>query len=436
MKTILALLIDDFHERQLPALTRRSSRIPAVPGKVDVVIGMRRTGKTYFCFQTINDLLAAGTPKENILYLNFEDDRLLDFRVDDFQTILDVYFARYPDHRTVPCYFFFDEIQRIGTWEMFVRRLLDTENNIRIVLTGSSSKLLSREIATSLRGRSLATEIFPYSFTEFLRAHGIFNSPPTQFGSRTVSRLRKAAGDYLAIGGFPEAQALERHHRIEVLQGYIDSVLLRDIIERHSVSNVVALKHLVSHIMNTPGGRFSVNKFYNSLKSMSVRCTKNNLYEYLDHLMDAYLFYRVPIHTRSEKSRMLNPAKVYTIDTGLLNAILFRNAANQGPLLETLVFMHLRRHGFTMEYVATKDGFETDFLARHPLTGERLLTQACFDMADTKTFNREVRGLQSAMQELSIGSGTIVTWDNETELEGNITVIPAWKWLLAAPGTG
>ena len=435
MKTIIALLIDDFHERQLPALTRRSCRVPAVPGKVDVVIGMRRTGKTFFCFQTIADLLAAGTPKENILYLNFEDDRLFDFRVADFQTILDVYFAKYPDHRNVPCYFFFDKIQRIGNWELFIRRLLDTEKNTRIVLTGSSSKLLSREIATSLRGRSLATEIFPYSFTEFLQAQGIFRTPPAQFGSRTVSKLRKAAADYLAIGGFPEAQTLERHLRTEVLQGYIDSVLLRDIIERHGVSNVVALKHLVNHLMNAPGGRFSVNKFYNSLKSMSVRCTKNNLYEYLDHLADAYLFYRVPIHTRSEKARMLNPAKVYTIDTGLLNAMHFRNAANQGPLLETLVFMHLRRHGFEAEYVATKDGFEADFLARHPLTGERLLIQACFDMADQKTFSREVRGLQGAMQALSLGSGTIVTWDDAAKLDGNITVIPAWKWLLAEPGT-
>ncbi|MEW6500824.1 MAG: ATP-binding protein [Thermodesulfobacteriota bacterium] len=436
MKTILALLIDDFHERQLPALTRRSSRIPAVAGKVDVVIGMRRTGKTFFCFQTIADLLAAGTPKENILYLNFEDDRLLDFRVGDFQTILDVYFARYPDHRNAPCYFFFDEIQRIGNWELFIRRLLDTEKNVRIVLTGSSAKFLSREIATSLRGRSLATEIFPYGFTEFLQAQNIFATPPTQFGSRTVSRLRKAAADYLTIGGFPETQTLERHLRVEVLQGYIDSVLLRDIIERHGVGNVVALKHLVSHIMNTPGGRFSVNKFYNSLKSMSVRCTKNNLYEYLDHLVDAYLFYRVPIHTRSEKARMLNPAKIYAIDTGLLNAMHFRNAANQGPLLETLVFMHLRRHGFEAEYVVTRDGFETDFLARHPLTGERLLIQACLDMADQKTFNREMRGLQGTMQELSIGSGTVVTWNDTAKLDGNITVIPAWKWLLTEPGAG
>lgn len=433
MKTILASLIDDFHERLLPELVPRGSRLPAVPGKVDVVIGMRRTGKTFFCFQAIAGLLAAGAPKKTILYLNFEDDRLLDFQVKDFQAILDVYYGKYPEHRNTLCTFFLDEIQRIGQWELFVRRLLDTESNVRIVLTGSSAKLLSREIATSMRGRSLATEIFPYGFAEFLQARGYFPEPPKTFGAKAASLLRKGVGEYLAIGGFPEVQTLEQHLRIEVLQGYLDSMLLRDIIERHKVTNVVALKHLVRHIMNAPGSRLSINKFYNTMKSMAVRCTKNTLYEYLDHLVDAYLFYRVPIHTRSEKARTLNPVKIYAIDTGLLQAMSFRNAANRGALLENLVFMNLRRHGFEVEYVVSQDGSEADFLASHPISGKRLLIQSCWEMAEQKTFQREVRGLQSAMRELEIDTGLIVTWDDETDLDGTIQVLPVWKWLLAAP---
>jgi len=433
MKTILASLIDDFHERQLPELVPRGCQLPSVAGKVDVVIGMRRTGKTYFCFQTIAASLAAGTAKERVLYLNFEDDRLLDFQVKDFQTLLDVYYGKFPQHRDTMCTFFLDEIQRIDHWESFIRRLIDTEKNVRIVLTGSSAKLLSQEIATSLRGRSLSTEIFPYSFSEFLLARGYFPEPPKTFGAQTVSRLRKGAGEYLVVGGFPEVQTLERHLRIEVLQGYLDAVLLRDIIERHKVSNVVALKHLVRHIMSAPGSRLSINKFYHTLKSLSVPCTKNTLYEYLYHLADAYLCYRVPIHTRSEKARTLNPAKVYVIDTGLLQAMSFRNATNRGPLLENLVFMHLRRYGFEVEYVVTQDGFETDFLARHPITGKRLLIQACWDMAEQKTFQRELRGLQGAMRECAIDTGTIVTWDDETDVGGLIHVFPAWKWLLTEP---
>ncbi|MCK5717786.1 MAG: ATP-binding protein [Thiomargarita sp.] len=431
MKTIVTQLIDNFHERKLPVLVKRDKKFVQIPGKADVVIGMRRTGKTFFCYQRMQALLATVSI-EKLLYLNFEDDRLLGFTVHDFQIILDVYYAKYPEFRDTTCHFFFDEIQCIEQWEKFIRRLLDTEN-VQIYLTGSSSKLLSVEIASTLRGRSLTTEIFPFSFQEFLKYHGIFDVPPIRFGAQTVSVLRKAVKDYLEIGGFPEVQTLDRDIRIEVLQGYIDSVLLKDVIERHKVSNITALKYLVRHLMSSPSCKFSVNKFYNTLKSMSVKCSKNTLYEYLDHLMEAYLFYQVPIHSRSEKARQLNPTKIYTIDTGLLNAMSFRNSLNNGPLLENLVFMHLRRTGYLVEYVNTKTAYETDFLARHKISNEIKLIQVCWDMSDEKTFKRELRGLQTVMKELFISSGIIITWDEESTIDNNILIYPIWKWLLLEP---
>ncbi|OGV32926.1 MAG: ATPase [Lentisphaerae bacterium GWF2_45_14] len=429
MKRIISQLIDDFHERELPELSLRNREFPELANKADVIIGMRRTGKTFFCFQRMKQLLSSGIPMNQILYLNFEDDRLLDFSVKDFQTVLDVYYSKYPENRDVKCHFFFDEIQSIEKWEVFIRRLLDTEN-VQISLTGSSSKLLSKEIATSLRGRSISTEIFPFSFKEFLRHHDLFETAPEHFSSKTASILRKAASDYIEIGGFPEVQNIDKNLRTEILQGYIDSVLLKDVVERHKVSNIVALKHLVNNVMTSPCSQFSVNKFYNTLKSMSIKCTKNNLYEYLDHLLDAYLFYRVPLHTRSEKTRMVNPPKIYVIDTGLLNAMTFRNSVNHGHLLENMVFMHLRYNGFEIEYVNTEKAYETDFFARHPITGEISLIQVCWDISNEKTFARELRGLKSAMTELGIAQGTIVTWDEEKELDDGINIIPAWKWLL------
>ena len=429
MKNTITQLIDDFYERELPTPVPRDRNFSEIKGKADAVIGMRRAGKTWFCYQKIAELLSVGIEKEEILYLNFEDDRLLGFDISHFQHVLDVYFGKYPDHRNSKCYFFFDEIQRIDQWEIFIRRLLDTEN-VQVYLTGSSSKLLSIEIATSLRGRSMPIEIFPYSFREFLKYHGLFFDKPKSFGARTSATLRKAAVDYLEIGGFPEVQRLERHLRMEVLQGYIDAVLLKDIIERHGVSNVTALKHMVRSAMASPGGKFSVNKFYNTLRSMSVKCTKNNLYDYLDHLVDAFVFSKVPIHTRSEKVRLINPNKIYTIDTGLLNAMAFRNSSDYGPLLENMVFMHLRREGNDIEYVKTKDGYETDFFVRNKVTGDVKLIQVCWDVSDKKTFERELRGLRSAMAQFKVASGTIVTWDEEFMIEGEITVVPAWKWLL------
>ena len=432
MKNIITQLIDDFHERKLPEPVKREYNFAELDGKADVVIGMRRSGKTWCCYQKIEELMASGIMKNQILYLNFEDDRLLDFRAGNFDDILNVYFGKYPENKNTRCYFFFDEIQRIDNWELFIRRLLDTEN-ARIFITGSSSKLLSSEIATSLRGRALSTEIFPFSFQEFLKYHEVFSERPNTFGSKNVSLLRKAASEYINIGGFPEIQKVDQNLRIEILQGYISSVLIKDIVERYKVSNIQVLKYLVRHIMNSSGCKFSINKFYNTMKSISVKCTKNNLYAYIDYLVDAFLFYKVPIHSRSEKSRLVNPAKIYTIDTGLLNAMIFRNSNDFGPLLENLAFMHLRRKGFDVEYVSTKEGYETDFFARHRISKKVHLIQVCWDMADKKTFGRELRGLRSAMDEFSISSGTVVTWDDEISLDNDIHVVPCWKWLLAEP---
>ena len=432
MKRILNQLIDDFQERELPFLQKREQQVAVLPGKANVVIGMRRSGKTFFCYQQIADLLETGVTKSRIFYLNFEDDRLLGFKAHDFQTILDVFYGKNPDNREVEVYFFFDEIQQVEHWELFVRRILDSEN-IRVHLTGSSAKLLSTEIATSLRGRSLVSEIFPFSFREFLLANSIFQKIPQSFSSTNKAKLRKAVTDYLVIGGFPEVQKVPRYLRTEILQGYIDAVLLKDVIERHRVSNITALKYMIHSISHASGCQFSVNKFYNSLKSLSIKCTKNNLYEYLDYLIDAYLFYRVPIHSRSEKSRIVNPAKIYTIDTGLLHALTCRNASDNGRMLENLVFMHLFRCGYEIEYLHPRAGGEVDFFARRKRTGEVILIQVCWDISDPKTFKREITGLQNGMRELSVREAVIITWDDESviDLDGEIAIIPVWKWLLS-----
>jgi len=142
----------------------------------------------------------------------------------------------------------------------------------------------------------------------------------------------------------------------------------------------------------------------------------------------------VPIHSRNERARLVNPAKIYTIDTGLLAAMSFRNLADRGPLLENLVFIHLRRQGYELEYLVPQNGGETDFLARHPQTGEAKLIQVCWDMRDKKTADREYLGLKNGMLELGIGQGTIVTWDDEVMLDEGIEVIPVWKWLLSVKG--
>lgn len=432
MRNIISQLIDTFHERESFKVSPREIKLQNLTGKATTVIGMRRVGKTYLCYQQILKLRAEKVPSNTILYINFEDDRLINFSIEDFQLLLDIYYSKYPQNIQKTCHFFFDEIQNIPGWERFIRRVLDTEN-ANIYLTGSSAKLLSTEIATSLRGRSLTTELFPLSFCEYLKYNSIFKTIPKSFGSSTAATLRHAFNSYLHEGGFPETQGLATEIRIEVLQGYLDSVILRDIIERHGVSNTLALKHLVHNLLNTPGGQFSTNKFYNTLKSMGIKCTKNSLYNYLDHLCDSYLVYKVPLRSCSERVRAVNPAKYYPIDTGLVQASTLQHSSNFGPLLENIVYLQLRRKTSNIEYYQHKKGYEVDFVTTDLTSGAVQLIQVSWDIDSNQTKERELRGLSEAMKELKINSGLLITADNEEEIiteSGLVNVLPIWKWLL------
>ena len=388
MRNVIERLIDDFHERELPDLLARDQRFRRTARKATVVVGMRRSGKTWFCFQEMKARLAEGIEKERLLYFNFEDERLLPFEVANFQLILETYYRKYPDLKTQRCYLFLDEIQRIEGWETFVRRILDTER-LWVCVTGSSSKLLSSEIATSLRGRSITTEMYPFSFREFIRYHGV-DVTKIRYGSKTRARLQNLMQKYLRAGGFPEVQTYDRELRREVLRNYLDVVILRDVVERHSVSNTVALRGLIRHVMAAPTARFSVNKFYNTLRSRGIRCTKNNLYGYLDHLADAFFLHFAPLHSRSEKARAVNPRKVYVVDPGLLDVTSFHITEDRGAVLENTVFMHLRRQGYAPEYYVTADGGEVDFVVNPLYRKGRQLIQACWELSDDQTRRREI----------------------------------------------
>ncbi len=428
MREILERLIEDFQERQLPAPLRRDAHALDVPGKATTVVGMRRAGKTWFCFQRMRELLDAGVAKRRLLYMNFEDERLMPFSVADFQEILDAYYRKFPALKDQRSYLFLDEVQRIEGWEQFVRRVLDSEP-LQVWVTGSSSKLLSTEIASSLRGRSLTTEIFPYSFSEFLRAHGE-DPEATRFSSKRRATLQHWAGQYLERGGFPEAQAVDRDTARQILRSYVDVVILRDVIERHRVSNTVALRALIRHLMSAPATRFSVYKFYNTLKSQGVTCTKNDLYAFLDHLGDAFLVYWVPIHSRSQRVRQVNPRKTYAVDTGLLQAMSLCLTEDRGAHLENLAYIHLRRQGLQPEYYVTRSGAEVDFVWRTDTKSPTQLLQVCWSLQDPRARKRELGALREAMSELRVTRGLIVTWMDEVATDDGVEIVPAWRWLL------
>ena len=428
---LIAGRIADFQERDLPRVTPRDLALPGLPGKADAVVGMRRSGKTFFLYQQIGERIASGTDRGRLLYFNFEDERLLPLSAADLWRIPEAFYRRFPANREHLCWFFFDEIQNVPGWETFVRRLLDTEK-IALVLTGSSSRLLSREIATSLRGRSLATEILPFSFAESLRHEGIGLPGRWPPGAKARSLLEHRFERYLESGGFPEVQAVSQDLRVRVLQEYIDVVIFRDVVERHGVDNLPALRYLERSLLASPAGRFSISKLYNDLKSQGMRVSKDTLYEYLAHLEDSFLLFTLAIASPSARVRQVNPRKCYPIDPALAAAISFRASGDIGHLLETTVCLELRRRRRSLAYVVTRSGYEVDFLSEDS-RGARELVQVCAGLEDPATRQRELRALEEGMKETSCERATLVTLREEgtADIAGRpIRIVPAWRWLL------
>ncbi len=424
-------LIADFQERDLPRVTPRDVSLPGLPGKADVVIGMRRSGKTWFLYQQIEERIASGIDRGRLLYLNFEDERLLPLAAADLARIPEAFYRRTPANREHLCWFYFDEIQNVPGWETFVRRLLDTEK-VALVLTGSSARLLSREIATSLRGRSLSTEILPFSFAESLRHEGMSLPPSWPPGAKVRSLLEHRLERYLESGGFPEVQSLSQDLRVRVLQEYVDVVIFRDVVERHGVDNLPALRYLERRLLASPAGRFSVSKLFNDLKSQGMRVGKDTLYEYLAHLEDSFLLSTVTIASPSARVRQANPRKCYPIDPALSSALSFRASGDVGHLLETAVYLELRRRGRSVAYVSTRSGYEVDFLAEDS-RGSRELIQVCAVLEDPATRQRELRALEEGMAETGCERAILVTLREEgsVEVAGQpVRIVPAWRWML------
>ena len=432
MKNVIQSQLADAVSMELPELTEREARIPAIPNKAYAVIGMRRSGKTYYLYQTIKRYLAQGVPRSKLVYFNFEDERLAEINLKDLHWITDEYYAMFPENRSGKVYFFFDEIQLVDGWERFVRRLLDTEN-VAIYVSGSSAKMLSREIASSLRGRSVEIPIYPYSFREYLKHHSIsYPRSLKRINKQTRSLLENQVLKYLQCGGFPEAQTVVPQDHQLLLQGYVDAVIFRDIIERYGVTNIAVLRALIRHLIKNTGSLFTVNKFYNQLKSQGFKVGKATLHEYLSYLHDSFLVSSASIHTRSERKRMVNPVKPYIIDTGLVRSFQLRNDQDLGHLLENCVFMELSRRDAKVDYLSTPSGFEVDFLAELP-DGTRKAIQVAADVSDPSTLERQCRALADLHTELGDIEMLLINLSEEATIEKagpTIRLIPTWKWLL------
>jgi uncharacterized protein len=434
LRAVIRQKIIDSQAQPLPLLTRRDVWLPSVRDKATAVIGMRRAGKTSLLWQIQADRLAAGTPRDGMLYFSFEDERLADMQVQDLDVLVETFYQINPTWRsTQRVSFFLDEIQLVPGWELFARRLLDTEN-IDLFLSGSSARLLSREVATSMRGRAMEAIVLPFSFREVLRHAGREpRKPVDRLTKAERSQVSKDLLDYLRQGGFPEAQGLDTRNRFELLRTYVDVVLLRDVVERHNLSQPQVLHWMVRQLLGNAAGAFSINKFHADLKSRGVAVGKDTLHSYLAHLEDAFLLFSIDVATDSERRRQVNPRKVYPVDTGFIALYDRSGKSNAGHALETVVLLELLRRGAEVNYVRTPGGFEVDFYARDG-AGQEMLIQVCADLENPETLAREVRALKDAAPAWPGAALLLITLNPLTvaSAPNGIQTHVASDWLLQA----
>ncbi len=429
-KEIIKQIIRNFQEEPLPEVFPRSTTLPLHARKVISLTGVRRSGKTFLLFDTIRRLMSEGIPKTDILYLNFEDERL-ELTTDELDLILQAWRELHNGKMNANHYIFFDEIQNIPSWEKFIRRLYDSVTK-NIFITGSNSHFLSTDIATALRGRTLTYELFPFSFAEYVRYKGI----ETDFYVDVhKSRLITAFGAYLKKGGFPEILDRTWEESIEVLRTYFFAMLYKDIIERYQVTEPQILKYFIKRLASNLTKTFSIHKIYQELRSQGYKLDKNLLYNYLDYIQNVYLAFTISKFDYSLIKRSGSFKKVYFVDNGLINTIVPPFSEEAGKLFENAVYLFLRTHFgniYEENIFYYKNGFECDFVVTE-YGRIKYVIQAAYDISDPQTREREIRGLIKTMSALDVKTGYILTMDTEDEIKRDqkqIIIRPAYRFFL------
>ncbi len=427
LKTTIKEVISIFHASPKVKCTERNLKLPVDSGRVVAVLGVRRSGKTYLLFDTINRIVKAGVPKKNILYINFEDERLL-LRQSELDLVLQAYRELYPDVRDADIWFFFDEIQNIEGWEKFVRRIHDSVSR-HIFISGSNSVFLSSDIATTLRGRSMNFEVYPFSFDEYLRHLKVEQNI---YHPNSRAAIINRYYDYLSFGGFPETIGLDARLRNETLRNYFYVMLYKDLIERYKISSASTLKRFIEKIAGNITKPFSVNKIYNDLRSQGLRVDKNMLYEISSFVENIYLAFGVAKFDYSENKRTASLNKMYFIDNGLLKALAPGFSVNYGKLLENAVFLYLKQnHGdlYEKNIFYHKSKQECDFVICESNRVVAVL-QVSHQLLEETTYKRELKGLMEAMKAYGLSKGYVVTSEQEETYfhEGfTIEILPAYK---------
>lgn len=417
----LKYVIRQFVERALPVCKPRELVLPTGTGKVIGLAGVRRSGKTFLFFDAIQKLVTAGVDRRQIVYLNFEDDRLHPIRPEDLDMILRCWREIFPETVGQHTYLFLDEVQNVPGWERWVRRLCDTED-VEIFVTGSSSQLLTRDLATALRGRSITLEVFPLSFREYLNFRGVNVVPHS---ADNESRIRFELEAYISCGGFPEIVLADESFRPLILEEYSSLMLYRDVVERYGVRNEKLMREMLRHCFRNTGSLLNVSKLHRDLTSQGITVSKNTLFDYFGYLEDAFLIFLLPKRETSLRKQEHNPKKLHVIDTGLISAFQTFPSRDLGHKLETVVFLEARRKRKDLFYYA--DGSEVDLCDAEGT----IFINSCWSLADSETVSREKAAMELGARQWPNSKGKLLFHEYSPGLEQEIPgVKAAWKFLL------
>ncbi len=398
--------------------------------KLDAIIaitGLRRVGKSSLMRLIWDEV--KGKEKlsdEQFLYLNFEDERLIDFSKDDFAKALQIFYETNSPDKTKKIFLFLDEIQIIKYWEKWARRLYE-EKKFKIFITGSNATLLSSELATALTGRNIPIALHPLSFYEFyVYFQNNAFSKNSLYDIEERAKIKKSFGRYFQLGGMPE---YIRTESAELIQEYFKDIILRDIVNRYNVKYKQGLKELAHFLLAAPGQISSLRNISRSIEIKNINTVKN----YLQYLQDSFLFYKVPLFSYSYKRQIYNPDKVYVADLAFFHNIAFQATKNLGALYENLVFLTLLRKDKEIFYYKTVNNLEADFVVREKNKITDII-QVSFSLKNKQIRQREISSLISAMNELKLKKGWILVNDEEEaeiKQDGKIIIIkPIYKWLL------
>ena len=390
--------------------------------EASIVAGVRRAGKSTILLQVLRKLIDSGTPRENILYVNFEEPTFIPYLTVEFLLrIHDLYLERFnPRGRT---YVVLDEVQLVPGWERFVRGLYDRDKDIKFYITGSSSKLLSKEYGTSLTGRIVSNEVFPLSFQEFLAFKEKEEMIERSRGKGSPA-LRNLFNQYTRFGGFPQVVLTEEEKdKMQILKDYYTAVIEKDIIQRYQVRDIKKLKEFCLNLYANVATHFSG---YQAEKRQKISQPTAN--KFLEYAREVFLVQTTDYFSYSFTEQKANPYKVYAIDPGLYNAVSFRFSENIGRIFENVVYLGLRRKGEDIFYWKGKG--EVDFLIRKGTRIDRLIN-VCWKL-NKKNEKREFSGLYEAMKQFNVSNAQIIVsgYDDQVDIKGKKIVISNFfNWL-------